>query len=413
MISLTDAQVSTKSKALFVFCICCFYAMMPSMGIMTPIFAAISAAYPDIPFVTITYIGTLVALFQIFGALAAGAVVGKFVRYRTALIIAFCLYLIGGLLPAFFPDGASFGSILVCRAIFGFGLGINAPMGATLITRAYRDTNQRAKMIGFGMVFFNLVALLNGYLGAFLATLSWNTAFFGHLIGLIGLVAAILLKEPESSEEVKKEKMKITPRAILWPLVFAIDQTLLYSLFTMGSMVLASGGIPVETAGFYQATGISMLTGLGIVLSFCFGWIYKALKKWVVALGICLVAIGLFVVGSSGATANITAFLIGWFIAGVGQQGVTVGLPMVVSTVVDKATAGVAMGLTMACMNLGSFLSTPWASFAASVGGATEPGSILKFNGMALGIFAVIMIIVTLRLKSNLVQEDVKNVPAK
>lgn len=397
---MTDAKPQAQSTALFIFCVCCFYFSMPSMGIMTPTFATLAAAFPDVSFITITYVGTIVALFQIFGSLVGGAIVGKFLKFRTTLIIAFVLYLIGGLVPAFFPDGSSFTSVLICRAIFGFGLGINCPMGATLLTRAYRDENERAKMIGFGMVFFNLAGLLFGYLGGALATISWQTAFLGHLVGIIGLIAAILLKEPADADEMKTAKVKITPRAILWPLIFAVDMTLIYSIFTMGSMVLAGGGMDPETAGLYQATGISMLTGIGIVMSLVFGWIYKALKKWVVAVSLICVAVGIYVIGSSGASASVTAFLVGWFIAGVGQQGVTIGLPTVVSTVVDKATASAALGLTFAAMNMGGFLSTPWAQIIASTTGATAPDAVLKTNGIVFIIFALIMVVVTFNMKA-------------
>lgn len=399
---MTDSKPNTQSKAFFLFSICCFYFMMPSMGIMTPIFSVMAKAFPDVPFITITYIGTIVALFQIFGSIAVGAAVGKFLKYKTALIIAFALYIIGGIVPAFFPDGVNFTSILICRAIFGFGLGMNAPIGAILLTRAYPDQMQRAKMLGFGMVFFNIFGFLSGYLGAFLATLTWQTAFWGHAVGIIGLVAALVMKEPAFGEEAKKDKIKITPSAILWPLVFAVEMTLVYGIFTMGSMVLAEGGMAAGTAGLYQATGISFLTFIGIGFSLVFGWVYRILNKWVVAFGLVLVTVGIYMIGSSGgATASVTMFLVGWFIAGIGQQGVTIGLPMIVSTVVDKGTAAVALGLTMGAWNMGGFLSTPWAQAVSSVTGATSPGAVLKINGIAMGIFTVIMIIVTMRIKKD------------
>lgn len=396
-----------QSMALYLFSICCFYFLMPSMGIMTPIMAQLAKAFPNVSFISITYIGTIVSLFQIFGALIGGAVVGKYLKFRTTLIIAFILFLVGGIFPYFFTDGISWTNVLIFRAIFGVGLGLNVPMGATLLTRLYSDEVQRAKMIGFGMLFFNIGAFIFSYIGPLLGNISWQTAFLGHIVGIIGLVGAILLKEPPDSDEVKKEKVKITPRAILWPLIFAVDMTLIYSIFTMGSMVLANGGMNPNQAGLYQGIGISLLTVIGMIMSLGFGWIYKALNKWVVTGSLIFIALGLYLVGTSGASVSVAMFLTGWVLVGIGQQGVTLGLPMVVSTVVDKATASAALGLTFAAMNMGGFLSTPWSQFLASTVGATSPAVVLKANGVAFLIFSVIMIFATIKMKLS-ISTDVK-----
>lgn len=390
-----------QSLSLYLFSICCFYFLMPSMGIMVPTMALLAQAFPNVSFISITYITTIVSLFQIIGALIGGAAVGRFLKFRTTLIVAFILYLVGGIFPYFFSDGTSWTNVLIFRAIFGLGLGLNVPMGATLLTRLYSDEIQRAKMLGFGMLFFNIGAFLFSYIGPLLGKISWQTAFLGHFIGIIGLIGAILLKEPPDSDEVKKEKVKITPRAILWPLIFAVDMTLIYSIFTMGSMVLANGGMDPNQAGLYQGIGISLLTIIGIPMSIGFGWIYKALNKWVVAGSLIFIAFGLYLVGISGGSVSVAMFLTGWVLAGIGQQGVTLGLPMVVSTVVDKATASTALGLTFAAMNMGGFLSTPWSQVLASTVGATSPAAVLKTNAVVFLIFTVIMVVATVKMEKS------------
>ncbi|UWG98679.1 MFS transporter [Dehalobacter sp. DCM] len=392
---MTDTK---KSLALYVFSICCFYFCMPSMGIMTPTMATLSQAFPTVPFISITYIGTIVALFQIFGSFIGGAIVGKFLKFRTTLILAFVLYLVGGLGPYFLPDGSSWTTVLVFRAIFGLGLGLNVPMGATLISRLYRDEAKRAKMMGFGMLFFNIGAFGFSYLGPSLALISWQTAFLAHFVGIVGLIGAIMLKEPPDAEEVKGAKVKITPRAVLWPLVFAIEMTLVYSMFTMGSMVLAQGGMDPNTAGMYQGTGIAILTAVGFVLSIGFGWIYRVVNKWIVAISMICVTIGLFLVSSSGASLSIPLFLAGWVFFGIGQQGITNGLPMVVSTVVDKATAAAALGLTFGFMNFGGFTSTPWAQLLSTIGADTA-AAVIRANGIVFIVFTIVMIVATMRMK--------------
>lgn len=398
MIFLTET-IKKQSLVLYLFSICTFYFCMPSMGIMTPTMATLAQAFPNVPFISITYVGTIVALFQIVGSAIGGAVAGKYLKFRTTLLLAYALYLIGGIGPYFLPDGSSWTTVLFFRTIFGLGLGLNVPMGATLISRLYRDEKKRAQMMGFGMFFFNVGAFGFSYLGPVLAMVSWQTAFLAHCVGLVGLVGAILLKEPPDSEEVKKEKVKITPKAILWPLIFAIEMTLVYSMFTMGSMVLSQAGMDPSKAGLLQGTGIAVLTAVGFVLSLGFGMIYRFLNKWIVAVSLAFVTIGLFLTSASGSSLSIPLFLTGWVFFGIGQQCITNGLPMVVSTVVDKATAGAALGLTFAFMNFGGFTSTPWAQLVAKVVGATTASGVIRTNAVVFTVFTVVMIIVTMRMK--------------
>ena len=98
------------------------YLMVAGAGAVTPALAAFGAAFPDADPVTISLIQSLPSLTTIIGTLFIGAVAGKKIPFKAAGIAALVVYLVFGCLPAIWNDSLT--SILVSRALVGFGMGM-------------------------------------------------------------------------------------------------------------------------------------------------------------------------------------------------------------------------------------------------------------------------------------------------
>jgi MFS family permease len=114
------------------------YLTVSGMGATTPALASLAAAFPDASYTTITLINTLPSLTLIIGCLIMGAIAGSKIPFKTAGIFSLAVYLIFGILPAFWHN--SIMAILIARALVGFGMGFIAPLGAACFLRMIRTT---------------------------------------------------------------------------------------------------------------------------------------------------------------------------------------------------------------------------------------------------------------------------------
>ena len=118
-------------------------------------------------------------------------IVGKLmdsVSKKLLSIVGILCFLIGGFLPALMP---SLTVILVLRGIFGVGIGVVQCVSSALVAENFegpeRDKVQgnltSAQMLGICVMVFA---------GGWLADVSWNFAFFVHLLGIISLILCIV-----------------------------------------------------------------------------------------------------------------------------------------------------------------------------------------------------------------------------
>ena len=123
-----------------------------SMGVATvsPAMAKLAAQFPSNNYALIS---TLPTLFIVPTTLWAGAVAGKKIRYRTISLVGILLFLIGGIAPFFLTE--SFTVLLVCRAVFGIGVGLRASLGNALVMQYYTG---KKKPICWVMVILSVIS---------------------------------------------------------------------------------------------------------------------------------------------------------------------------------------------------------------------------------------------------------------
>ena len=166
-----------------------------SMGVATvsPAMAKLAAQFPSNNYALIS---TLPTLFIVPTTLWAGAVAGKKIRYRTISLVGILLFLIGGIAPFFLTE--SFTVLLVCRAVFGIGVGLRASLGNALVMQYYTGKEQ-ADMLGYGNLISNFGGVLLQMVAGSLAEYGWNYTFLAHLLGLFSLLLLVFQPEPEES----------------------------------------------------------------------------------------------------------------------------------------------------------------------------------------------------------------------
>lgn len=339
--------------------IMCLFLVSMGFTVVTPAMATLGAHYAG---KDVTWISTLPTLFTVIATALAGSVMGKKVKYRTLAIAAGVLYLIGGCAPALFDNYAG---MLVCRAILGFGLGLMAPLGNALIVGNYKGQKQ-ASLLGYGTLFMNGGGIILQMLGGTLAEMNWQLVFWGHAFGLIGLVMAFFLPEPDAPAAVpeaasagKKEKMgkAVWLIAILFIVFNILNYPIMLNISTLFE-IRNAGGATVA------ATGLSLYTVAGCVAGLVFGTLFKLAKRWCIALGYILCGLGALCiyVGQNAAIMTLGLILIGF-----GFSTVMPAFFAWVGVVTPASTVAGAISICMAVMNLGGFVSSFWLKLLTAI----------------------------------------------
>ena len=339
--------------------IMCLFLVSMGFTVVTPAMATLGAHYAG---KDVTWISTLPTLFTVIATALAGSVMGKKVKYRTLAIAAGVLYLIGGCAPALFDNYAG---MLVCRAILGFGLGLMAPLGNALIVGNYKGQKQ-ASLLGYGTLFMNGGGIILQMLGGALAEMNWQLVFWGHAFGLIGLVMAFFLPEPDAPAAVpeaasagKKEKMgkAVWLIAILFIVFNILNYPIMLNISTLFE-IRNAGGATVA------ATGLSLYTVAGCVAGLIFGTLFKFAKRWCIALGYILCGLGALCiyVGQNAAIMTLGLILIGF-----GFSTVMPAFFAWVGVVTPASTVAGAISICMAVMNLGGFVSSFWLKLLTAI----------------------------------------------
>lgn len=356
-----------------------------SMGItvVTPAMATLGEHYQG---KDVTWISTLPTLFIVIGSMIAGNIMGKKMKYRTLAILSSLLYVVFGCLPALFDN---YEGMLVCRAIFGLGAGLMSPLGNALIIGNYKGQKQ-ASLLGYGTLFMNGGGIVLQMLGGALAEINWQLVFWGHAFGLVGLVMAFFLPEPDAPEapagDQPQQKEKLSKMAWVIAILFMIFNVLNYPV-----MMNISTLFEIRDAGgaVVAATGLSLYTVAGCVAGFVFGAIFKVAKRWCLALGYLLCAAGAFCI-YVGTTAPV--MIAGLMLIGFGFSIIMPAFFAWVGIVTTPATTAVGISLSLALMNFGGFLSSFWLKFLKAIFGENIMSALL-IEIVVFAITGVIFII--------------------
>jgi len=333
-------------------------------------------------------IGTLPSIFSVIAGLLAGRFAGRVVKYKTFLILSLLVSIVGGSIPALFP---TWPVILFSRICVGFGVGVYFALPPVLIMKYYQGDEQRNKL-GIANVFACLGGLLMMQTVGILVDVQWNSVFLIYTFGIIALVfICIGLKEPKSSKVSEVPGQKVKARI---PVSVVLNFVLIFAaaLFGMSAMIFISGIVQNRGlgTGLLAGTVAIMFNISGALLSFFFGPLYKAFKKYLAVVILVVITVGLALVyfANSLVMAGAGMFCIGAF------------LLIVPTLLMDNAQHLRPEGVTFAssflgvAMNLGIFVQGPYVRAVTSIG--NDGLAPLFFAIFGLAVAAVVFLVVRL-----------------
>lgn len=329
---------------------------------ISPALGALQATYPDTPAFIITMIGTLPSLFIIVGSLICGAIVGKYVSYKTVGLVSLFFYGLTGILP--FWINPSIEVVLVFRAICGLANGFLFPLANAAILRCVQDKEHRASYLGIAQALGSggaiVLTIIGGYLGAIggiYTFLVYSLAFLCFLVVLVCFkepptLDEVIAENPEYQDEsINAKRVRIAPLCFIFMILF-----LFYQLLQSPVLMTIALSLPPEEAGSVGLVMSFFTLGSFLIAGFT-GRFVKVMGRMTSPFFRLLGAAGIFIIAFSNF--NLILVAVGTFMLGL-AIGVMVMTSYEMSLLTTPAGMAFAAGLVMVFGNLGSFLSSYW-----------------------------------------------------
>jgi MFS family permease len=332
------------------------------------------------------------------GVLINGLLV-QFIRMRTVMIFSWALFGLSGAAIYFMPD---FTTMLVCRAVMGFAIGLCQPSTKALPARMYDDSH-RANVMGWISMVGGIMSVIGSLIIGQLGTVDWKLAMFYILavaIVFIILALAFVPNLPVERQE-KKQKSDVPKRPFgitVWACVLAA-----FVVYTIGAVVQIKTSIMVPqigAGGSVEASYVSMVQTAGIIVGgLTFGFLYKTLKRWLFPISLAMCAITYFMFAQ--ATSLVEMFIWGFILS-----AFSIGIVMVyyinrVTYTAPRERVSTAILMVTFATYLGQVLTTPFINFvettfapgAMFIGerGPEWPASV-SLDAVAL-VFAVVTVV--------------------
>lgn len=324
--------------------------------ITAPGLAIVSKAFPELPYSTVVLIATLPLLMKIFFSPIAGKILtSPKVDAKMLALGCYALFTVGGILPFFFDDSFTF--ILFSRVLVGISIGLLSPVGAALAVRFFEDQAERDKVMGLGSMAMNGGAILFLALGGWLADISWQILFLGHLIGVAMIIVTLFCfpssygVKAEASQDNPSEKARLPRIAYVVLGLSTFLAIFTYPLIYNTSHVVDALGLGTATQAAFVTT---MYTVGGVAGGFFFARLTKLLGRFLTPLAVLCGSAGLFLfaIGST-----LTILTIGSFIVGIGYGSYWPDFLAMVGKASHPSIAPFALSLIFPAFCIGSFVS--------------------------------------------------------
>ncbi len=374
-----------------------FVALM-TMYFIAPTHSAINAVSANLIEVygvdanAISYLVSITNLLEIPAAFVIGMIGGRKLSYKACTMLATALVFIGGL-PAVFGASMSWGVLLATRCILGLGLGCFMPIVMAVISLIFQKESVRATMMSVASIVFNIGMIVTTSVAGILGAISWNLAWGIYLFALVPFVLAVFLMNPQNipaAPEVddKGEKVKIKLPAPGWFLLvlFLCAIIMSQSLFNLGGATI--GAVVDNPAVIGTIFSLFSIGAMGSALLFGPG--YKFLKANVIPVFWIIGLIGYVLWYVAHLTGNIPLFYVAIILAGFGTNTFTIGVPMILSTLVAPAVVAAVMGFSYVFQNGGGFIASPIDQVVSMVGGADPIMSSVWIFNIILGVIVCV-----------------------
>ncbi|WP_461215432.1 MFS transporter [Lacticaseibacillus sp. GG6-2] len=263
--------------------------------------------------------------------------------------------------------------ILVCRFIYGAGIGLINPLVYTVINHVYVGTEQ-AEMVGYGSAFTNSVNIVLTYLVGFLLPLGWHYSFLAYSVILVIFLLVLFFSpdvkvdDDEGQQEKQKEsttkkqasdRLGFSAWKFLIFMFFLYIAVLLYQIKYAQIVVVKGFGTPQQAAFVMGLINfVSIITGL------IFGKVFKALKRSTFLVGLIMVLVAYLLIPI---TPNIWLSALLVILMAFGSGFIASFIFYELFQVVSPRTSSKISGYALVAINIGIFCSPYVGGIAASV----------------------------------------------
>lgn len=329
--------------------------------------ASIAHSFPDVPLSTVELISTIPS-FALIISILCSTFISKKVGMKNTILLGTVLCAFSGVIPFFVSE---IYTILISRAVFGFGIGLFNSLLVTYITKLYTG-EERTQMIGFHQATGSLGGILITFISGQLLKVSWNASFLSYAVGFVSIflfgifVRPVTFTEEKKTDEGTSSMVQITPWIVLLFFTYICYMTYGVKISTL-----------IKEAGYGSAS-----TGSYVIMTLCIGSVLagtyfsktlKIFKEKLLPLSYAIVAVSMFLLAISTSS---TLTLIAGFLSGVGNASI---IPFILNRInsSDIRNKPFCSSLVYIATNLGSALA-PY--------GAIVISSLSPFSGIS-GLF--------------------------
>lgn len=296
-------------------------------------------------------------LFMMLAGLLMGRLTASKINIKTLTLIMIALTGVGGLLPLVYNTNFVF--LVICSCLVGLGQGACTNLSQVLISRMLPAKEQQSTM-GLTTTFTNLggiIFIMGG--GQLAAGSSWVNNYWIYLFAILVFIVVLCLvpfNPLPVNEEVKQKKETDTK--------IKINKYVFYSAFWAFCTMLLNNVLNNNIALFIAekhlgSTSQAALTSTisligGLLCGFVVGQIGKKFKHSSITLALLLYGLSYLLIGFGASL--ITAF-IGSFVAGAAMSIAMGQFAYLISTVVNKKSVSMALGVYQAINPIGGVIS--------------------------------------------------------
>ena len=358
------ADYSNLTKFLVVFGIMGGYC---GGNAFSPVLQDIIVAFPEASPAFIRAMSTMSSLFSCTLGLLVGGLLGKKLKYKTVLIGATILCLIGSVMPAYW--NSTFFAVFAGRLIFSIGSGIFTTRLA--IVRASFSANETGKWLGLGMTCQNILGVAVTLAAGYAASIGgWKAAMKVGWIAIIPLLLSIFLyqeppkleeEELAQTEEKPRTKGKFNFKVLGYMALFCVAGLSLYPFLLGISTFVAEQGL----GSVAEASWCTSAYLLGISLTgTIFGKLEKKIARFGLSIGCMMVTVGYLITLFAP---NVVLCMVGAILCGSGFSFVLLYVNKWVGDMSAKGMETFTTTLNDGLFALACFASAFWMSMLDTV----------------------------------------------
>lgn len=306
-------------------------------------------------------------------------------KYGIKKVVGFGMLLMGisGVAPVLLSN---LWLVLLARIIFGIGIGLTNSLAITLVNLYYEGDNQ-AQMLGERSAFEPIGICIINLLAGVLLNISWQASFLSYAVILV-ILAGFWKVVPEYQYSRKAKKANAQKQKISWPMIWS---AIFCGSLTVG-MTIVNVLTPTVVVTNHIGDGttasfiITAYTLASMVMGFLFGTFFKALRHYVLLVGLGCMVVGTILMNYA---TNIWLLSIAVGIIGCSYPLAGTYVFNTIDNRIPKAANGLANSVLLIGCNVGTAISPAIVSF---IGGFSP----LKGSNPGIGMYGLLILAMTI-----------------